>query len=136
MNVMEHFLFLSSNDSLNYHKSNHWADFTIELNHDVRLEGHWKVALLDFTCDVKASGKVTVCCDLCSPSWINDRYEPVLRSFYAQEGYFTINFPFPYYFQSHACAVKRVRVYILTDTTSSASFTNRPLQCTLHLKKQ
>lgn len=133
---MEHFLFLSSNDSLNYHKSNQGTDFTIELNQDLFLEGRWKVALMDFTCDVKSSGHVTVCCDLVSSSWIKDGYESVLRSFYATEGHFTSDFPFPYYIKSHASSVKRVRVYILNDAASFASFMNEPLKCTLHLKRE
>ena len=133
---MEHYLFLTSRDSLQYHKSNHWSDFTVELNQDLILEGRWKVALLDVTCDVKKSNQVTLCCDLISPSWIKDGLAPVLRSFYASEGYFTINFPFPYYIKTHACTVRRVRLYMLDDVESLGSFTNRPLTCTLHLKQQ
>ena len=133
---MEHYLFLSSKDSLNYHKSNHSADFTVELNHDLLLEGQWKIALLDFTCDVKQSDHVTVCCDLCSPSWINDRYMPVLRTFYVTEGLLTTNFAFPYYINTHSSTVKRVRLYMLSETDSLPSFTDEPLRCTLHLKQQ
>ena len=133
---MEHYLFLSSRDSLQYHKSNHWSDFTVELNQDLFLEGRWEVALLDVTCDVKISHHVTLCCDLSSQSWIMDRFAPVLRSFYATEGHFTINFPVPYYIRSHACTVKRMRVYMLGDAASLGSFTDQPLMCTLHLKQR
>ena len=132
---MEHYLFISSKDSLQYHKSNHWSDFTVELNQDLFLAGLWKVALLDVTCDVVKSHHVTLCCDLTSPSWINDRLAPVLRSFYATEGQATINFPFPYYIRTHACSVKRVRLYMLNDTAWLGSFTDAPLTCTLHLKQ-
>ena len=113
---MEHYLFLSSQDSLQYHKSNHWSDFTVELNQDLFLEGRQEVALLDLTCDVKTPRHVTLCCDLSSPSWIKDQFAPMLRSFYATEGYFTINFPVPYYTKSHACTVKRMRM--LGDASS------------------
>lgn len=133
---MEHYLFLSSNDSLNYHKSNHWADFTVELNQDFLLQGEWEIALLDFTCDVTNSGHVTIFCDLCCPSWMNGHYLPVLRSFYASDGHFTSNFTFPYYIGLHSSSFKRLRLYILRERGSSVSFTDEPLRCTLHLKRQ
>ena len=133
---MEHYLFLSSNDSLNYHKSNHWADFTVELNQDILLGGEWEIALLDFTCDVTNSGQVTVCCDLCRPSWMNGHYLPVLRSFYATEGRFASKFTFPYYIGLHSSSFKRLRLYILRSRGSSVSFTEEPLRCTLHLKRR
>lgn len=133
---MEHYLFLSSKDSLSYHKSNTSADFTVELNQDLFLEGRWKIGLLDLTCEVKTSGYVTFCCDLCSTSWINDGYLPVLRSFYASKGIFTSNFAFPYYIDCQTSFVKRLRLYILCETGSLTPFEDFPLSCTLHIKRQ
>lgn len=133
---MEHYLFLSSNDSLNYHTSNHSVDFTVELNRELLLEGRWKLALLDLTCDVIKSSHVTLCCDLCCPSWIYDQYLPVLRSFPVTTGVFSPNFAFPYYIESHASSVKRLRLYIISDTGFPSSFIDGPLRCTLHLQQQ
>lgn len=132
---MEHYLFVSSDNSLNYHPSNSASDFTVELSQDIKLEGDWKIALLDFSCDSAGRDYLRVCCDICFPSWLDDQYMPVLRSFPISEGFTSRVFAFPYYIPIHCHSLKRIRVYIIGDNTSEAALRSTPLKCTLHLKK-
>lgn len=136
MEEEEHFLFLSSRDSLKYHPSNNPIDFIIELNQNIELKGEWKIALLDLTCESDSREHLTICCDLCTPSWVDNQYLPVLRSFPVSKGRVVVRFGFPFYIKTHSISVKRFRIYIIGESNSFTSLTKEPLRCTLHLKKQ
>ena len=109
---MEHYLNLRSSNSLMYHPSNTPLDFTVELGRDMILEGEWKIALLDFACELGDSDHLRVCCDVCCPSWVDDQYLPVIRTFPASQGRHYFAFAFPYYVPTHSHVLKRIKVYI------------------------
>ena len=83
MEKTEHFLFLSSNDSLKTYTTNKPYDFTVSLPSRLRLEGGgWLCALIqgsfcmttpDSSCKV-----IIFMCDLVQQSYIRDQFLPVL----------------------------------------------------------
>lgn len=130
---MEHFLFVSSSDSLNYFPKNSPRDFTIELNKELNLEGNWKMAILDIWLESSKRDYLNICCDISEPSHAQDC--PIVRRLWAGEGEIEERFSFPYYLPVHTKSLKRFRTYIKGTQGDLASLSNKPLKCTFHLKK-
>lgn len=95
----QHYLFLSSDCSLNYFPHNNAQEFTVALPQTIRLQGHWKCSLKQCSLDIAFPPHVTsvfVCVDFCEESFVGDKTLAVLREIpvYKKDWIFTDSFYF------------------------------------------
>ena len=76
------YFFLSSRDSLFYHKENKPYDFTVELNETFNLKGLWEIALCDINLNANLTESVYVFSDICDQSYVLNSSERVIRLIY------------------------------------------------------
>ncbi len=146
MERTEHFLFLSSKDSLSSHPANKPHDFTVALPYRVRLEGgDWSCALLQGSFCMTTPGatcKILVfLCDLVQQSYIRDKFLPVLDMAHQEKKKRTPNQLFeianPLYHPITRNYIDSIRVWIKDEGTLEAcTDLKEPVRCILHLKKQ
>ena len=133
------FLFLSSDESYDIHKSNTASDFVVELSKLYTLTGKWEIALTEIHIPSQPTSvkKVVVMCDLCEYSSIKNSLHPVLRKMpiFAKKRN-NVVFPFPYYFPIIQGEFSRVRVTIRDEDLKKLTFTfGQPVRCVLHIKQ-
>jgi len=133
---MDHYLFLSSDDSKDLHPGNTFADFTIELPRPLFLEGDWVCALRDVKfSDLLQVKTLYVCTDLIQESLACDTYSPVLRTIHKQ-GKKALTFTDSYYVKVKGDRVQRLRIFIRGERLAPLeSEEGSTVSCTLHLKR-
>lgn len=139
----QHYLHLTSKDSLDFHPDNTAADFVVELPDFVDLSGKWECALLEFKCDplLSESGWVLVFSDLCTQSYVKDAKLPLLRKVDLAKagvhGYAGVEFNLPHYLQLASREIRRLRIYLTDEDCSNLSLSanSSPTSCTLHLRE-
>ena len=136
---MEHntsrYIFLSSDHSTEYFPQNCVTDFKIKLKTALTLDEHWYVALCDVRFGIKSadtSNSLTIFCDLCKHSFINEYSEPILRRIGRKE---SRQFSDKQYFPVVQRYIERIHIYILNEKGQTPLVSNRPLELTLHLKR-
>lgn len=125
---MSIYFFIKSSDSKKYFPNNSAKDFTIELEQTLTLTGRFAIALIDYS----GLGAVSLCCDLCTDSHVNDGQKPVLRTLPDSNEY---EFCRPIYIPIKSNLIQRIRLYIDESDTLKSAFTDRTFRCTLHLRK-
>ena len=134
----EIYLFLSSNDSLDYYTGNNPASFTVRLPESANLEGNWACALRDFQCHPQTSSDLYVFCDVIQDSYVRDRKLPILQHIPRQEngGSVVQNYDTSICFRVTRPNLNSVSIYIKDATMKTPSFKAEPTTCTLHLYKR
>ena len=139
----EHYLFVSSGDSLAYFPDNRTGCFSIKLPGTLKLEGSWKCALTELVYVPQFTGErpkeIYVCCDLVQDSYGSDSMLPVLRkvSVPTALGTKTVHtFPQNYYFHVTRKEIQYINVYVKDQKLDDLSFIQEPLSCTLHLVRE
>ena len=134
--VMEHYLFLSSRDSMDQHPSNASTDFTVELPKAYHFQGDWEIALKELECRV-AEDLIYVLSDITAESYVNGTLAPVLRSVRREkkrDALFT--FTDPYYLPVRPDQLSRVRMFIRGRTLQPIKTDTTVVYCTLHLRRK
>lgn len=136
----EHYLFISSQDSLAFFPNNKTHRFTIKLPGILKLSGTWKCALVEMTYFPQFSGErpkqIYLCSDLVHESYGSDSMLPVLRRIpvpTALNSKATLTFPQNYYFPVSREEVQYVHIYLKDQKLQNPSFVAEPFTCTLHL---
>lgn len=134
----QHYIFISSDDSTNYHPTNSPSQFCVELPQTLNLPGVWYCALTDI--QLKGSAPVfeemNVVCDLCEHSYIRNNLQPILRRIPGEgKKRTTYSFSPLYYFKVSCDQVNRININILDSKLSPASVLQGTLICTLHLRR-
>ena len=118
------YLFLSSNESLEYHPKNTTYDFTVELPQI--LDGKFSFALLDIAAEKKISEALYVFCDSCEYSLAHDRMAPLLR-IATQAGEVRI----AYFVKASRRVIQRIRIYITNRNFQTPMADIGQIRCTL-----
>ena len=119
------YLFLSSDDSKNYHPDNVGHTFTVELPARVKLGGTWEVAICDIHTQDPLSETVYLYSDISEYNYIKNSLEPVLRMI----------FPVRYYVLVRPKTLGRIKVYIRDRAKNIPNTLSERVELTLHLKR-
>jgi hypothetical protein len=140
MNTEEHYLFLSSQDSLAYFPNNKAHRFTVKLPGTLKLSGHWKCAMMEVVYVPQFEGEkpkeLYLCCDLVQESYGSNSMLPILRKVSvptALGNKTVLTFPQNYYFNVSQEEVQYVQIYVKDQKLQDPSLMQEPLSCTLHL---
>ena len=136
----EHYLFLSSQDSLDYFPDNKSNHFNIKLPGTLKLPGIWKCAVVEMTYYPQFEGErpkqIYLCCDVVQESYACDSTLPILRRLSVPTGISTkttVTFPQNYYFQVSREELQYIQIYVKNQKLQDPTFVVQPLTCTLHL---
>ena len=128
------YFFLSSRDSLFYHKDNKPYDFTVELNETVNLKGLWEIVLCDINLNTNLTESVYVYSDICDQSYVLNSSEPVIRLIFPSASSTSYSFTNRYYLPIKQKVLTRIRVYIRDNEMNSVSSLSEEIQLTLHAR--
>ena len=121
------YLYLSSNDSLDYYPTNNPFDFTVNLPYS--LSGQFVVALAEVHY-TSHEEELFIFCDLCEDSYIKDNSLPILRTV-SNIGEFS-NL---YFHTVTRKSIQRIRIYITNKNLDKPSYDIGPVRCLLILKE-
>jgi len=145
----QQFLYLSSNDSMNFFPTNSHANFYVKmLNPSIFLYNqlcgvigfqYYDSVLLDnLPVANNTSLNMYICSDICQHSFINDSMLPVLTRFNVKvnndSALKEISIPNPIYIPIVRFFKQDIHLYIKGDENVTISFTKGPTKATLHLK--
>ena len=128
------FFFLSSRDSLFYHKENKPYDFTVELNEIFNLKGLWEIALCDINLNTTLTESIYVFSDICDQSYVLNSSEPVIKLVYPSGSSTSYSFTNRYYLPIKQKTLNRIRIYIRDRDMNSVSRLSEDIQLTLHAR--
>ena len=131
----EHHLFLTSTDSSAFFPSNTPYDFYIEFSEAINLNGHWTCALTQIAFKEELLSDIVIFCDICISSYICNTRLPVLRVIPQGDNKVFV-FPEPFRLKISRDEIKRLRIYIRNGDLQKPSFIQKPVTCTLHLKRE
>ena len=131
----KHYLYLSSSDSELYYPNNTATDFTVELTETLNLPGEWECSLLEIFFTKRIAGDIVVFSDLCANSNISNTKLPVLR--FLQNGTYKSNSSFLNLISLPITQreIQRIKIYIRTVSGDLPTFIDKPVRCTLLLKR-
>ena len=131
-------LFLSSSDSLHLYPNNNPTSFVCGLPEILYLPGKWKVALSEIYYFISGgfgdTDYICIFCDICQVSYVHNNFQPVLRRLPARR-FREQELKHLYYIPVKTSFLKRIRLYILTETGETPSFIRKSFTCTLVLKR-
>ena len=128
------YFFLSSTDSLFYHKENKPYNFTVELNETFNLKGSWEIALCDINLNSTLTDSVYIFSDICDQSYVLNSSEPVIRLIYPSTSFTSYSFTNRYYLPIKQKAFTRICIYIRESDMAYASRLTHDIQLTLHAR--
>ena len=132
---MEHYLFLSSNDSTVHYPRNWAGDFTVTLPKTYHLNGHWECALLELIVRSPRHQKLLVCCDVIEDSCVRDILYPVLRIVPPEDkDHFT--FERPYFFPIRNKEINQIRLFIRGSDLQPLPSDSSSIDCVLLLRRK
>lgn len=120
------YLFVSSDDSLEYHPTNSTYDFTITLPQTIH--GDWEIALGDITY-VSHFEDLYVFCDLCEYSYVKDTSLPLLRLISGIGEFENL-----YFHTVTRNVIQRIRIFITNKNLETPSQDIGPVRLTLVMK--
>ena len=139
----EHYMFLSSRDSLEFFPENKAHSFEVKLPGTLKLEGRWKCALTELVYVPQFTGErpkqIYVCCDLVQDSYVADSMLPIMRKVAVPTAIGTrtsLTFPQNYYFPLARNEIQYINVYVKDHNLNAPEFSQEPLSCTLHLVRE
>lgn len=133
---MEHYLYLSSQDSLYIHQNNKSADFTIDLPKTLHLKGDWELALINVQCNISRKAPFYVLCNVVDQSYVRNTQLPILEHLYpAKIGPQQLSIASPSYHRIACPSIQHLRIYIKDSQLQPASFLSETFMCTLRLRQ-
>ena len=126
--------FLSSRNSLFYHKENKPYDFIVELNEIFNLKGLWEIALCDINLNPTLTESIYVFSDICDQSYVLNSSEPVIKLVYPSGSSTSYSFTNRYYLPIKQKTLNRIRIYIRDRDMNSVSRLSEDIQLTLHAR--
>ena len=151
------YLFVSSNDSVQYHKDNNYHDFIVELDREYDLRSaqtfrnrsQWCVALVEISLEnmqnnisPRIKDDVLVLCDLIRPSYIKSTERRILRPISSNSSGRIASLFQPYYIELDTLTFSNIRITLLDKQLKKLSSLDGwpdektfSLSCTLHFQK-
>lgn len=135
----ELYLFLSSEDSLQFFPFNTNTNFTSRLPQRLTLPGLWHVSLIQLQLPTLANTEandirsIDILCDLVDHSTADGQKKPILRR--VPKGIENHEFVNPLYLPINQHDIDRVHIRIRGNNNTTLSFESQPTSCTLHLRR-
>ena len=103
------------------------------LPHETR-EGDWQIGVCEISYSKAKSNfpSLDICCNIISPNFENEKSSQILRRIPSQKGNVVMRFNPIFYSNIMAKSIKRMQVYLKTDTRNLSSVKGVTLYCTLH----
>ena len=136
MEEKDFFIFLSSEDSLSYHKDNVPSNFIVELKERHQLIGEWEVGICYFFCSENISQKCYIFSDIVDYSYVRNSLEPLLRTLIPSSPSSSYIFPKIFYFPIKVNSLSRIRIYIKDNQLRLLSTLTAAVTVTLHFRKR
>lgn len=145
----QHYLYLSSDDSMNYFPNNSHSDFHVKMINPSIFQCNQLCGIISFqfydsilldnqTVANNTSLNMYVCSDICQQSFVNDNMLPVLTRFNVKvnndSALKEIMISNPIYIPIVQFFKQDIHLYIKGDENRSISLTKGPTKLTLHLK--
>ena len=131
------FLFLSSNDSLEYYPDNKPACFSVKLPETMYLNGGggmWMCALRDFQCRTSVVADLYLFCDMVEDSYVRNRKLPILqhipRDFTTRQ--IVQTYDSSIHFPVTRQEINIITIHIKDEHLEFAPLVDQPSTCTLH----
>ena len=142
------YLYLSSDDSLNYFPANSPSNFTVKMLSPLIFRCNQFIGLLAFQyCDLftnkqgyaeSANRNIYICSDICQQSFVKDRMLPVLTRLYIDSNNDSavkeVTITNPIYIPIVQYFSQDLHIYITDDYGEIISLSNGPTKLTLHVK--
>ena len=137
MDIDQHFIFISSNQSNNIFSLNTNSNFTIELPSLLNLNDYWEVALKEIWYkSTEAKEIVDILTDFCNESLVNGNFLPILRRIYIKKGLQYKCFDDSFYLPISRKQLKNISFYLKSSDNNYVSFLSGELNITLHLRRR
>ena len=141
----QHYLYLSSENSLDVYPYNSPGNFYCKLPQPLQLQGHWEVALLQiqymnaYYAGTKTPRNLFVCTDICTESTLGSQKISVLKRVNntnsAADQPIESEINHVTYVSVQQENVDVLRIYIKDDAGKLVVFSQGPLLVTLHLRR-
>jgi hypothetical protein len=131
----QHYLFLSSRDSLEAFPGNDVAEFVVQLPEALTLNGLWCCALKEFVISSKekSTRDFYICSDFSEDSFVGGQRFPVLRRV-RRTSSGTYSFTDPFYMKVNRQYLNRLRIHIRGDKLEPINIEGK-IMLTIHLKR-
>ena len=133
----EHFLFLKSDDSLDFYPLNRPDNFTVQLSEPIHLDDSiWICALRDFTCHLTYPQNLYIFCDIVQDSHVFGRKLPIMQrvpEMVNDQTYVVESYDSSVCFKITRPVLTHITVYIKNAQLLRPSFADKPTTCMLHL---
>lgn len=130
--MKQFYVHLDSDDSIKYYPDNTNVDFRYNFQETMELKGAWCCALVEIVLSQREN-PVTICCDVISHCYINDKKLPVLRRIMKKVQY--QEFAHKQYIPVISQRFNSIRIFILNDSGELLPVSSGRVKCTLHFKK-
>jgi len=136
---MDRYIYVKNDESNAYFSENTTWNFRVHLDLPLFLPGLWKVALLEFsaseTTKSKSGEELYIYSDLCKESIVHGEERPLLRRLKKNsKGQWTYSFDNPFYLPVKRKEVQEFSIDIRREDDTEASYLNKGVRVTLHLK--
>ena len=129
------YVFLASNDSIDYYPNNSPTHFSVKLPETIHLSGggQWMCALRQFQCKTRSPTNLYVLCDAIEDSVALCRKLPLLqRISRCKYNRVVQSFDASLCFKVTRYALNTITIYIRDAQLETVSLTEEPTNCTLH----
>ena len=126
------YLYIKSDDSLQFYPQNTPNDFTVELPEIINLKGKWAIALLDIYIKDTLTDPIYILTDICEQSVQNGNLNPILKVIYPD----CVHFSNLHYIPVKVSSLKRISIYIRGGSTGKDPILTNIVNLSLHLVAQ
>ena len=148
-NIMDHYLYVSSNDSEEEYPDNAPQHFTVQLTREIDLSGTWYCALKElyfkgefrfnpkglFHTPKKVPQHLYLCTDVIEGTVVSNSYVPVLKRTEIKKKLERV-YVEPLYFKVNVPRLSKLTIYALDQDLNPVIFKKSPLTCLLHFTKR
>ena len=123
------YVYVSSEDSLNFHPENNPSDFTVELPEIINFKCNWVIALTEIYIRDDVAIPLNIYCDICEQSIQKGELKPILKVIYPD----CIQFSNLHYIPIKVSSISRLRFSIKGGVSGEENVLSKPVQMSLHL---
>lgn len=140
--MMEHYLYVQSDESNVFFADNTTADFRVQLKFPLYLEGVWKVALVEFHATekskstIKADEGLYIYTNLCTESIVHGEERPLLRRLEkSSKDRWDYILDTPFYLGVTKKEIRDFEINIRREKDGDTPHLMKPVHLTLHFKR-
>ena len=127
------YIYLSSDDSLNFYPENNSSRFSVQFMEQLNLPGEWMCALTEISMPASSPGDIYIACDITDRMFTVNGKFPILRRLFRKARY--TEFINRNYVKVVRNSLRSLSIYITDDKGIPISFKDGRLKCTLHFTR-